>query len=294
MSRYREYGRWAVVTGASDGLGRAMARALAAAGMDLVLCSRNETALDALAAHLEAKHGVEVEVVATDLGDPRGVTSLLELTTLLDVGILVAAAGFGTSGPLVASDLDVERNMVRVNCEAVLGLAYGYGRRFARQGRGGMILFGSLVGFQGVPGAANYAATKAYVQTLAEGLHVELAPHGVDVLSAAPGPVHSGFAARAGMKMAKALEPEPVARATLAALGRRMTVRPGWLSKLLEWSLKLPRWARVHIMGRVMAGMTAHRRAPQASRGTRSTPTGHPPLSPRLVPRRRLRPWARG
>ena len=149
--------------------------------------------------------------------------------------------------------------MIDVNCRAVLELSYGFGRRFAAQRRGGIVLLSSLVAFQGVPRAANYAATKAYVQSLAEALHVELAPLGVDVVASAPGPIHSGFAARAGMQMAMALKPSDVAETTLKALGRKTTVRPGWLSKFLEASLSpLPRRGRVHIMTRVMKGMTKH------------------------------------
>jgi hypothetical protein len=123
-----------------------------------------------------------------------------------------------------------------------------------------------VVAFQGVPRAAHYAATKAYVQTLAEGLRVELDPLGVDVIASAPGPVRSGFEARADMKMAQALAPGVVAAQTLDALGRRGTVRPGWLSKLLGWSLAAtPRPLRVRIMKQVMGGMTAHQ-------GTRAAP----------------------
>jgi hypothetical protein len=126
----------------------------------------------------------------------------------------------------------------------------------------------SLVGFQGVPRAAHYAATKAYVQSLAEGLHHELMPLGVDVLASAPGPVHSGFAGSANMQMGLAQRPQDVVAATLTALGRRATVRPGWLSKVLEWSLKpLPRWGRVRMMGVVMGGMTRSP-APASTAGT--------------------------
>jgi short-subunit dehydrogenase len=115
-------------------------------------------------------------------------------------------------------------------------------------------------GFQGMPNAAHYAATKAYVQALAEALYVELSPLGVDVLASAPGPTNSGFAARAGMRMGMALNPSDVAQSTLDALGRKSTVLPGFLSKLLTYALvPLPRWGRVRIMGRVMRGMTKHR-----------------------------------
>ena len=117
----------------------------------------------------------------------------------------------------------------------------------------------SIVAFQGVPRAANYAATKAYIQTLAEGLRVELQPFGIDVIASAPGPVKSGFAARANMEMGAAERPGTVAARTLDLLGRKMTVRPGFLSKLLGYSLATsPRWARVLIMTQVMRGMTQH------------------------------------
>jgi short-subunit dehydrogenase len=124
----------------------------------------------------------------------------------LDIGLLVAAAGFGTSGLFLNSLLEQEMAMLNVNCRSLLGLIWHFGQRFAMRGRGGMVLMSSIVGFQGMPFAAHYAATKAYVQALAEALYVELAPMGIDVLAAAPGPTHSGFATRAGMQMGMALD----------------------------------------------------------------------------------------
>jgi len=130
------------------------------------------------------------------------------------------------------------------------------------RGHGGIVLMSSLLAFQGTPGSAHYAATKAYVQSLAEGLREELRPLGVAVVASAPGPIATGFAARANMRMSMSLGPRVVAAQTLAALGRKTTVRPGWLSKLLGWSLATaPRGLKVKIIGRVMAGMTAHQRA---------------------------------
>jgi short-subunit dehydrogenase len=94
-------------------------------------------------------------------------------------------------------------------------------------------------------------------------LRVEWAAQGVDVIASAPGPIRSGFAARANMQMAQALPAEVVARVTMQALGRKTTVRPGWLSKLLGWSLAmLPRWGQVQVMTQVMKGMTAHQARP--------------------------------
>lgn len=253
------YGPWAVVTGASSGIGEAIARCLAADGLHLVLVARDGARLTALSDELATRYYAETRVLGVDLAEPAGVQALVDGVADLDVGLLVAAAGFGTSGAFLDADVETERSMLDVNCRAVLLQAHHFGRRFATRGRGGVVLFGSIVGYQGVPGAAHYAATKAYVQSLGEALHLELAPHGVDVLVSAPGPVHSGFAARADMRMGNALRPGDVARSTLDALGRRGVVVPGGLSKLLTYSLApLPRWARSRILALVMRGMTRH------------------------------------
>ncbi|MBC8100640.1 MAG: SDR family NAD(P)-dependent oxidoreductase [Armatimonadetes bacterium] len=259
---YTKYGTWAVVTGASDGIGREMALCLAQAGLNLVLVARRRTVLDQLAADLMARYSIETRVLDADLSQPAAVEAVIAATHDLEIGLLVASAGFGTSGRLIDAPLDQELAMLDVNCRAVLMMSQHFGKRFAAQGRGGMVLMSSLVAFQGVPGAANYAATKAYVQSLAEALHVELAPLGVDVIACAPGPVHSGFAAQADMQMSRAAQPADVAQATLNALGRKTTVRPGWLSKFLSGALSLsPRPRRVRAMGRIMAGMTKHKTA---------------------------------
>lgn len=254
------YGRWALVTGASDGIGRATATALAAQGLDLILVARDAQRLALLGDALKAAHGVRIHVLAMDLSERQSVADLAAATQGFDIGLLVAAAGFGTSGPLLAGDLDAEWNMLDLNCGAVVGLVHQMGRRFMSRGAGGIVLFGSLVGWQGVPNASHYAATKAWVQTLGEGLAAELAPAGIDVLTVAPGPVGSGFADRAGMRMGATDTPEMVARALVQALGRRRGIVPGRIGKLLTWSLApLPRSMRTAILGKVMGGMTAHR-----------------------------------
>ena len=256
------YGPWAVITGASDGIGRELAWRVAARGVSVVLVARRRAVLTQLAEQLGAAHGVEARVVDVDLAQRGADEAVARAVSDLEVGLYVACAGFGTSGEFLASDLSAELDMIDVNCRALTGLAHRLGARMAERGRGGMVLMSSLLAFSGVPGAAGYAATKAYVQALAEGLHLELGPRGIDVLASAPGPIHSGFAARADMRMGMAQRPRDVADATLDALGRGITVRPGWLSKLLEASLAtLPRQVRARILARVMHGMTRHRPA---------------------------------
>ncbi len=251
------YGPWAIVTGASDGIGQACAHALAARGLHLVLVGRREDKLRTLARQLTHHQGVHTQVVVADLATDTGLQALLDDTATLDVGLLVAAAGYGSAGAFLDQRLDTELDMLTLNCRSVLAQCWHLGQRFKARGRGGMVLFGSLLGFHGTPGSANYAATKAYVQSLAEALRVEWHAHGIDVLACAPGPVHTGFAERAGMRMGLAARPDEVAQATLAALGRTGTVRPGVLSKLLGWSLgTAPRALRVRLMGQIMQGMT--------------------------------------
>jgi short-subunit dehydrogenase len=254
---FAAYGPWALVTGASDGIGRAFAIEMARQGFSLVLVARRGAALDDLAEDVERRFGVKALPLVADLASFSQTARLDSETRDVDVGLIVLAAGYGGSGPFVDASQQAELGMIDLNCRALAQSAQDFSRRFVARGRGALVLMSSLVAFQGVPRAANYAATKAYVQTLAEGLAVELKDSGVDVLASAPGPVVSGFGARSGMKIVKGETPEEVARGTLRALGRRTTVRPGFLAKALEASLSpLPRYFRVRAMAKVMAGMT--------------------------------------
>lgn len=256
----RDYGPWALITGASDGIGRACAVELAAAGVNLILVARRAALLSELADDLASRHAIRCAVVAADLAEPDAAARVMAAAATHDIGLAVLAAGFGTSGNFIDGDVAAELAMIDVNCRAVVAITHALARQMrARRAdrRSGLMLFSSLVGFQGVPRAATYAATKGFVQVLAEGLRLELAPHGIDVLAVAPGPIASGFAARAGMTMGLAQTPDVVARGALAALGRTGTVRPGWLSKALEAALMpLPRRWRTRMMQQVMAGMT--------------------------------------
>jgi uncharacterized protein len=253
----RRYGPWALITGASDGIGGALAAAVAARGLNVVLIARNEDRLHHLADQLHTAHGVDTVVIAADLSEPTAVADLPVQTRQLDIGLVILAAGFGAAGQFTDIPAPDQLAMVDVNVTAVTALSHAFASRLAARDRGGLLLFGSLLGWQGVPGQAVYAATKAYVQVLAEGLRAELRPRGVDVVAVAPGPVRSGFGARAGLTMTSATAPQVVATGALAALGKRGTVVPGARGKFLTAALAtLPRRQRTRVLGRVIAKMT--------------------------------------
>lgn len=256
-----KYGDWAVVTGASSGIGLEVAMQLASAGINLVISSRHADKLQEAEKQLKADTDIDLRTVAADVAETQGIDTIIRATQGLNIGLLVVSAGYGTSGRFTDSSLHAELNMLKVNCEALLTLTHYYGQQFAQQKRGGIILMSSMLAFQGTAFAAHYAATKAYVQTLAEGLAVELKPYGVDVLAAAPGPVESGFGQRSNLKMSMSMTPSEVGVPILKALGRQITVLPGSLTKLLVYALRtVPRWGKVQIMAKIMSGMTRHQR----------------------------------
>lgn len=256
-----KYGPWAVVTGASSGIGLEIAERLAESGLNLALNARNKDLLLEISQRFQKNYGIQTTILAMDVTSEEFTQQIIEFSKKSKVGLLVASAGFGTSGVFIESSLEEEIEMLRVNCEALLKLTHYFAGLFAREKRGGIILMSSMVGFQGVPYAAHYAATKAYVQSLAEALALELKPQGVDVLAAAPGPVASGFGKRARMKMDLTLQPAQVGIPILKSLGKRTTVLPGFLTKFLVYSLRtVPRWGKIRIMKIVMGGMTQHQR----------------------------------
>ncbi len=190
----QKYGSWAIVTGASNGIGKEFAIQLAKIGFNVVLVARRKALLEELSDQLENSYGIKCMSINLDLGHADAANILDDMTSHLDIGLIVSNAGFGTSGKLIESKIDVEKNLVDLNCRSLMELSYIFGQKFAKKNRGGIILISSLLGFVGIPSSANYAASKAFVQSFGEGFHSEMKPYNVDVLTVAPGPVHTGFA----------------------------------------------------------------------------------------------------
>jgi hypothetical protein len=254
------YNEWVLVTGATSGIGREIALKFGEAGFKLIITGRRESELENLSTYLFDQFKTESIPLPGDLSKTDSVNHLLEQTKHLSIGIAVLNAGFGTSGKFMEADLNKEMNMLDLNCKAVMIMAHALANKMKHQPKkGAIVLMSSMVAFQGVPFAAHYAATKAYVQSLGEALAVELKPEGIDVLSAAPGPVSSGFSERANMKMDMTMRPEDVGVPIIRAIGRRSSLLPGFLTKFLVYNLRMtPRWAKTRIMGKVMGGFTKH------------------------------------
>ena len=249
MKNLREaYGQWAVVTGASSGMGAEFARQLAESGLNLVLVARRKEKLQQLADQLHAAHGTASEVVELDLGSEGAVQELLGRTAHLEIGLVVASAGITTAGPFLDNPLAEETALLKLNLSAPMELAHAYGRIFRKQGRGGLVLLSSSVAFSAVPYLANYAAAKTYIANFGLALGNELKSSGVDVLVLAPGPTRTeGFKEAEGIDFEKlplpAMPAQRVVREALRALGRKPLVIPGGLNGVNDFLGKhlLPR-----------------------------------------------------
>ncbi|HVU46265.1 MAG TPA: SDR family oxidoreductase [Terracidiphilus sp.] len=242
------HGKWALVTGASSGIGAALARELAGRGAKLILTARRRDRLEALGQELAAE-GTETRIIIADLNDPVAPHQIYRVTERagLEVEILVNNAGLGQYGAFHANEIEQEMSQVRVNCDAVVRLSRLFVPRMVERKRGWVLVVASTASFQPMPYFATYAASKAFDRFFALGLAEEVAQYGVKVTALCPGPTESEFfdVARAGIFNRKAQPVDQVARQGIDGLeqGQR-TVIPnsrGWFGahivRLLPTSL---------------------------------------------------------
>lgn len=256
-----KYGPWALITGASAGLGAEFARQLAAAGFNLALLARRRERLDELGAKLAGDHDIETRSLAVDLAQRDFMDTLRPQIADLEIGLLVNNAGFGQIGAFLDDDLDTDLRMLDVNCRAPLILTHELGNAMRARGRGGIVMLASIGGLMPNPYFSHYAATKAWDRFMGEGLHVELAGKGVDVVTLCPGPTRTEFFDVADVDETKLPPPiqrlimdaDDVVAAALHGLGRESVVVPGWSNKLMVGGSRLmPRVLNARLVGRVM------------------------------------------
>jgi short-subunit dehydrogenase len=231
----------ALITGASAGIGEAIARELAGRGHGVTLVARREDRLRTLAGELSDRFGVRAEALSADLGDKAAREDLSRRISELglDVEILVNNAGFGGGEDFAKTDRDRLVSMVELNCLALLDLQALYLPQMVERGRGSVINIASTAAFQPLPGAATYAATKAFVLSLSEAVHQELKGTGVTLTAICPGPVKTEFPEAAGLHGAEDqvpgilwMDPGSVAKQAVDAAddGKRAII-PGLLNR---------------------------------------------------------------
>ena len=249
------YGSWAVVAGASQGLGAAYARALAERGMNVVLVARRMPLLEALAKELHESFGIETRCIDGDLADALCLERLSAAVADLDLGVLVYNAAHAPVGEFASlTDGDLMHALV-VNVRGPVALLRSLLPAMIARKRGAAVLMSSLAGNQGSPRIAAYAATKAFNRVLAEGLWQELRRSGIDIVACCAGAVRTpGYSATAGKGSPGTMDPARVADYTLNALGRGPVAIPGFINRAATFFLTrlLPRRLAIG----VMAGFT--------------------------------------
>ena len=259
----QQYGPWALITGASTGIGRAISEQVAQQGVNIVAVARNQDNLDALKEALEAQYDITVKTISADLSEPEANHSINKQTASLDIGLLIPNAGIENNGAFIENAIEAEQKVLSLNTTSPMLLSHHFGKRFSARGRGGILLTSSLFGYQGVPFVSNYSATKAYILSLGEALNVELKPLGIDVTVLSPGLTDTAMPQNMAIDFSRmpipTHQPDVVARIGLKALGKKATVVPGFINKFYAWENRLiPRSWPVKLFGlliqRAMSG----------------------------------------
>lgn len=252
ISNFKDkYGPWALIAGASEGIGAAFSEALAQRGLNLILIARRGNLLSELALGLRSRHEIEVVEHALDLGDMSSVRNLVASTNQ-DIGLLVYNAAYSPIGyfkDVPYADLE---NIISVNIQTPLFLIRALTESMLERGKGGIILMSSLSGIQGSPKIATYAASKSFNTVLAEGLWHELKDLNIEILACVAGAVRTpGYMTSANEKDAPGtLDPHEVVEQTLGALGSSPTVTPGSFNRFAKFIMSrlLPRKRAIRIM----------------------------------------------
>ena len=257
-----QYGPWALVAGASEGLGAEFAAELAGRGLNLLLVARRRPELEELSEILANEWGVEVRPLVLDLAGADAAEEIRQETADLDIGLLVYNAAYSIIGPFLDQSSDDHLKELNVNCRTPLAITHHLAKRMVDRGKGGIVLLSSMAAFQGSPLIAHYAATKAYTAIFAEGLWAELRESGVDVLACCPGATRTpnylrSKPASTGSALVPVMEAEAVVREALAQLGRRPSMIPGPRNRIAAFLLHrlLPRRRAIAIMGDNMRSM---------------------------------------
>lgn len=236
----KKYGPWALIAGATEGIGRAFSLELAKRGLNIAAVARRPALLKSLSDDIQSRYPVEVRTIQADLSDHRAVMKIINDTDDINTGILVYNAAKSCIGEFI--DVPVEDHVAEVatNCTGPVLLTHHFGRAMIEMKRGGIILMSSMTAFQGTPLTSVYGATKAFNLILSEGLSRELSIHGIDVLSCCAGPTLTPAYINSKKNRNKKpgtteMPPQAVVTETLSALGNRQVLIPGRLNRFYHF-----------------------------------------------------------
>lgn len=234
-----KFGPWAIVTGASSGIGKEFARALAANSLNLVLVARRLSLLEAVGQSFSKEFGIQYRVVELDLAENGFMQKIDEVTRDLDIGLLISNAGTGRPGRFLDFDESELQWIVRLNATSHLSLTHYFGRRFAKRKRGGILLASAMGAPDGIPYMANEAGTKALITSLGKGLHTEFKEIGVHLTVLITPPTDTPIVPKLGWTKenmpSKPISVEQCVGESLVALNEnRMTVLPGRLYRIMN------------------------------------------------------------
>jgi short-subunit dehydrogenase len=235
----KKFGPWAIITGASSGIGKEFARQIAANGINVVLVARRLSLLEAWGQELAQAYGVQYRAVQADLSQPDFMEQIKPVTQDLKIGLLVSNAGTGIPGEFLSIPEEMLLNIVQLNAVSHMRLVHHYGRQLVQRGRGGIVLLSAMGALDGIPYMANDAATKAYVTSLGLGLHEEFAQAGVHTTVVIPGPTETPIIQKFGLDtMPLPVKPMPVEKCVaegLAALqANRATHLTGRIYRIMS------------------------------------------------------------
>jgi uncharacterized protein len=234
-----QFGPWALITGASSGIGREFARQIAASGIHVVLVARREALLKETGAEFTREFGARHRSIAADLSQEGFIERLASATNDLDIGLVVSNAGDINPGAFVSKSQEELVRLFRLNTLAHLELAHHFGKRLAARRRGGLLFVGAMGSDKGVPYMASDAAARAYIQSFSQGLHGEMKALGVHVTVVPAGPTETPLVAKLGLTPEsmpmKPMKPEQCASEGLEALvANRSVMIPGRMNRIMK------------------------------------------------------------
>ena len=260
----KRFGPWALVTGASSGIGKEFARQIAASGINIVLVARREDLLKEVGVEFSKRYGVEHRVVVLDVSREDFIGQLASATDDLDIGLVISNAGTGNPGEFLKHDRQLLRETVRISAMAHLDIAYHFGAKLAKRRRGGSILTGAMGAENGIPLMANDGAAKAYVHSLGEALHYEFKPLGVYVTVLAAGFTNTPVLEKFGfdpktMPMKPMSVEQCVSEGLSGLLKNRSRIVPGRLNRIMNALVpaSLARKMEADMLGKGLASKSA-------------------------------------